>query len=160
MEIERTFLDPNGKIATNSDGISTVRFTYDLRGNNTKIELLDSDNKLVMSSDMYACLVSEYDDFGNRTKVSIYDDNMKLCNSGNSAMVVYEYDSKTNQCILEKFYDQNQELVYCEHNKYDSKANLIEHYYTDSKGKLSDKTLVERYKNNENNMIIEASYHN
>ena len=159
-EIERTFLDPNGKITTNSDGISTVRFTYDLRGNNTKIELLDSENNLVMSSDMYACLISEYDDFGNRTKVSIYDDNMKLCNSGNSAMVIYEYDSKTNQCILEKYYDQQQDLVYCEHRKYDSKANVIEHYYTDEKGKLSDKTLVEKYKYNENNMIVEASYHN
>lgn len=159
QEIERSFLDAEGNIATNKDGISIIRYTYDLRGNNTKIECLDKEGKLVMTSDSYACMTSEYDDYGNRVKVALYDENMKLCNSGNTAMAIFEYDSATNQCTIEKYYDKSEKLVYSEHNKYDTKSNLVERYYTDEKGSLMDGTLVERYKYDDNNQIIEASYH-
>lgn len=158
-EVERTYLNPDGTASTNNEGISAIRYTFDLRGNNTKIECLDVKGKLAMSAKMFACLTTEYDDFGNRIKVSLYDENMKLCNSGSTAMGIFEYDHSTNQCVLQKYYDQSQKLVYSEHNKYDSKSNLVEHYYTDEKGELMSGTLVEKYQYNDNNLIVEASYH-
>lgn len=159
QEIERSYLDAEGNLATNEDGVSIIRFTYDLRGNNTRIELLDKEGNPVLSSDSYASMSAEYDDYGNRVKLALYDEDMKLCNSGNTAMVIYEYDPANNLCILEKYYDKNEKIVYNTHMKYDSKSNVVERYYTDDKGKLLDGTLVERFVYDDNNQIIEASYH-
>ena len=73
-EVERTYLDDDGRPLATDGGFVGFRSRYDARGNEVQRTYLDRDGRPVLTKEHYATFVSEYDEQGNKVRFSLLDD--------------------------------------------------------------------------------------
>lgn len=83
--------DEKGKPCYDSDFVSAIHWTYDSRGNITKIECLDIEEKPCICKEGYATIKYRYDNYGNKTEECYYGIEDELIYINMCTSIQYDY---------------------------------------------------------------------
>ncbi|MDR1169629.1 MAG: serine/threonine protein kinase [Prevotellaceae bacterium] len=133
--VEYTNYGLDNQACENVNGIVTVKFEYDVRGNQTKIAFYEVDGQaLKLSKEGLAGWKSEYDEEGNEIKREFFDVSNSLTPGllGYAAWNATYKDSKLDEW---KYLDKDGNLIYVKSAgyagikyKYDERGNCTEEY--------------------------------
>jgi pimeloyl-ACP methyl ester carboxylesterase len=138
---EFLFLDIDGNISANKEGVARNRFRYDQRGNEIETEFLDSDGARVFSNEGYAIVRTKFDSAGNEIEYSYFDTAEKpTLNKDGFATVRMEYDNRGNLTKY-SYFDLNGALTRSRwgcatsNYRYDDRGNTMQSFCFDESGK-------------------------
>jgi len=112
-------------------------YSYDTRGNLTKIECYNIEGNLCVCKSGYASIVYKYDNFGNLASEAYYgiDDKPIYINMCSSVQYDYYPNGKVKEC---RYYDENQQLTLnnnwyaISRHEYDNNGNQTQVKFYDS----------------------------
>jgi len=97
--IEMHFLNKEGQLSANDDGIAIQKWEYDKNSNQTKVEYYNGNSKLQENSNGIAIFRYKYDNVGRMMRIDFYDsENKKTAFSGYKvATILREYDDENDE---------------------------------------------------------------
>lgn len=101
--------DEKGNLCFDKDYVSVLNYSYDKRGNLTKIECIDTEGRLCICKEGYATITYKYDNYGNKLEETYFGIDgdpiyINMCTS-------IQYDYYPNGLVKEeRYYDENGKL--------------------------------------------------
>jgi hypothetical protein len=93
------FLNEEGQLTENNEGIAIQKWEYDKNNNQTKVEFYNKDSKLQDNSSGIAISSYQYDNIGRMIRIDFYDsENKKTAFAGYKvATILREYDDENDE---------------------------------------------------------------
>ncbi len=166
LMVKLTFLDSAGNPTYNEDGISTVDFSYDNRGNTVKLQYYDVDGITPITNKFGIAGYNRiFDEHGNQTETNYFDVDGKPAVNQKEHTAYYRCTYDENGFLSSyKSYDLNNNLVINKNGnagyimKCDGRGNIEESYPIGTDGKLARNHLVTRIKYDNNNNELEKAF--
>lgn len=166
--IKQSYIDKEGKLYPNSEGLAYYTSDYDNYGNRIRMSLYDKENHAIISKDYYSIVEYDYDKNGNIIECRFYDSNKELCMTKDGYAISRSKYNHNNQLIEITYYDTNRlpVLVKGEYAKtiltYNTQGDIESFYFYDEEGKPcydSNGRSKITHVYNENHKIIESNYY-
>lgn len=112
--ISSLYYDATGEhpVISNKYDCAGFRYAYDKKGNQTDTWYIGTDGKLLVDNDYgYAHIHSDYNDTGLEIRVSYFDEEEKLASNIKVGYASREKKYKNGNCMEERYYDTDGELV-------------------------------------------------
>jgi hypothetical protein len=96
---ELDFLDEQGQLTENHEGIAIQKWEYDKNSNQTKVEFFDKNKQLKNNSSGIAMSRYQYDNIGRMTRIEFYNrENKRTAFAGYKvATIIREYDDENDE---------------------------------------------------------------
>lgn len=135
------FVDENGNLSPNANGVAIVRCTYDANGDVTSTAFFGADGNPALSKEGFARLEAVYDSHGNIIEQRCYGENGEpvICEIG-FASVVYHYDEYGNPTNAAFLGLTGNPICHADGNcaidaEYDESGNMIRRVFQDQFGR-------------------------
>jgi hypothetical protein len=108
-----TFLNEQGGVMADRQGISSKRYRYDERGCLCEVTNYDINGHPVLNEDMWARRTARSDEYGNICRYNYYDTEGKPCMNSNDYAVVKYTHNDDGYVVRESYYDTNGKPCLC-----------------------------------------------
>lgn len=163
--VKESYLGTDLKPTSDNNQVSTLMYERDVRGNITKAMFYNEEGKLCLSAEGIAIMEYKYDDSGNEISRSFFDVREKPTKGYvGYAKKTYTYDDHGHLSDY-RYYDEHNRLVLVDgiagyNYKRDDRGNLTESCPVGLNQNLAKGKLIERYKYDDRDNLIEYSVYN